>query len=69
VLALEVENKERHGRYGEESQQYGGKPSLKFAVHGLGWWRGGAARDSTPFWHEQLHCHPPILSSVYKSLP
>jgi hypothetical protein len=58
MLDLVVESGEKNRSYCEEGQQYGSKPSLKFAIHGLGQWRGGAARHSSPMRYKQLHCHP-----------
>ena len=62
-----VETGEQDRRYCEKRQQDGGKPSLKFTVHGLGRWCG-VARYSTPLRHQQLHCHPPISPGTGKSL-
>ncbi len=69
VLNFVVETGEQNCGYCEEGQQDGGKPSLKFAVHGLGRLHGGAARYSSPFRYKQLHCHPPIPFSACKSRP
>jgi hypothetical protein len=69
VLNFVVETSEQDCSYCEESQQDGGKPSLKFAVHRLGQLHGGAARDSLPIRDKQLHCHPSNFAQAAKSLP
>jgi hypothetical protein len=48
VFDFVVETGEQYGRHCEERQKDGGKPSLKFAVHGLGRLSGGKARHPTP---------------------